>query len=205
MKQVNEIMKPKDDIYSKERTESREVFRNRYLTNLSPVMICATIFQLVVGLILLALSLLAVISGARLLIYFISGFDLLNFKIGNDPPSAGEVIGALVIILVFGLASAGYLGAVRRRLFSRLYVLAGKPLATVAGHPRFNHFEEFSGFKIGERYFDLQDDCWLTEADLEKLRQIEADLDKLGRAGGEMRVWYVSSTGVLVRAEWQPA
>jgi len=185
------------DIYSKGKAEFREVFRNLYVTSLSPRVLWATVFQTIIGLVFLALLLLTGISCALLLLYFISGLDPLNFKSAYEPPSTDDIFQALFLDLFFLTASVFYLGAVKRRFFSRLYVLAGRSLASVEGPPNFNvvDFERFLGFKVGGRYFNLQDDCWLTEADLEKLQQ----------AGGVMRVWYVPSTGVLVNAEWRPA
>ena len=194
---MKDIFYGRSDIYSKGKAEFREVFRNLYVTSLSPRVLRATIFQTIIGLVFLALFLLSLISCALLLLYFVSGLDLLDFKSAYEPLTSDDIFEALFLDLFFLTASVLYLGAVKRRLFSRLYVLAGRPLVSVEGPPDFNvvDFDRFLGFKVGERYFNLQDDCWLTEADLEKLQQ----------AGGVMRVWYVPSTGVLVHAEWRPS
>lgn len=194
---MKDIFYGRHDIYSKGKAEWRDVFRNLYVTSLSPRVLWTTVFQTIIGLVFLALLLFTGISCALLLLYFISGLDLLDFKSAYEPPSADDIFEALFVSLFFWLVSALYLGAVKRRLFSRLYVLAGRPLASAEGAPDFDvvDFDRFLGFKVGGRYFNFQDDCWLTEADLEKLQQ----------AGGVMRVWYVPSTGILVRAEWRPA
>ena len=186
-------MTTRDDIYSKDKAEFREVFRNRYVTSLSPGVIWGTILQTVIGLFGLASCVWFVL----LLVYVITGLNLLNFKSVDEPQSAVDIIWGLFFSLCGGIGGALYLGHVKRRLFSRLYVLSGRPLASVVGPPYIYGMDsdDSLGLEVGRRDFDLENDCRLTKV----------DLGKLERAGGEMRVWYVPSTGVLVHAEWRPS
>ena len=203
--------------------EFREVFRNVYLTGFSMRVLLVTIFQVIIGLVLSAVLLCFVVFYALVLLFVIFGFDLyppLDIKsmIKDLPTSTGGIIEGILGTLV-GLALFAYLGPhtlirFKRRLAARLYVLAGRPLASVEGHPTFEPSSEsgYNGIEIGEFYFDFED-CLLDVKG--------GDLEEWERAGGVMRMWYIPRemrsgknprTGRLVkyncipvRAEWRPA
>lgn len=176
--------------------EFREIFRNLYVTSSSLRVLRTTILQLIVGLIFLALLLAHVGVYALWLLYLISGLDPFQIITADDPLAIDRMLAGLFLQLFFFYVSGVNLGKVRRRLLSRLYVFAGRPLASVTGPPDFNFVEESCwSIKVEDRYFRLEDDCWLTDIELEKLQATR----------GEMRIWYVPSTGILVWAEWRPS
>jgi len=189
------MMTLRDSTFTQRQPEFREGFRNHYMTSLSPGVLLTTAFHLIVGFIFLVLLLSNVGLYALWLLYLISGLDTFQAISPDDPPSTEGMIGKLFLILLFLLGSAVYLGAVKRRLFSRLYMLAGRPLVSVEGRPEFDFGESCCwGIKVAGRYFKLDKDCWL----------IGIGLEEIQAAGGELRIWYVPSTNVLVRAEWRP-
>jgi hypothetical protein len=170
-----------------------------------------------------------VFSGVLLLIaaycalralYMVAGIDLFDFRSepAGETPSLSGFLGGLVAFVVW-LCFFAYLGPhslirFTRRMYCRLYVLTGRPLASVEGRPRFDPSSEsgYIGLEIGDFYFKF-DDCWL-DADDEALA-------KLDRPDGTLRVWYVPTrprtwtkpaTGkpvnhdsTLVRADWRAA
>ena len=183
-----------DNISARYQPEFREIFRNQYVTSLSLRTLLATIFHLLVGFIFFFLFIVSVAFYPLWLLHFFFGLNPFHIINTDDPPDLGDLIIGPLFILFFAVGSARYWGAVKQRLISRLYVLAGRPLASVSGKPDFNFGESSCyGIKVEERYFDFEKDCCPTEIDLEKLEA----------AGGEMRVWYVPATGILVWAEWR--
>lgn len=185
-----------DYISARYQSEFREIFRNRYVMNLSLRTLLATIFHLMVGFVFFVLFVASIAFYPLWLLHFFFGFDPFHLISADGPPDAGDLVLGPLFILFFAVGCTRYWGAVKQRLISRLYVLANRPLAVVVGKPDFNFGESYCyGIKVEERYFDFEKDCRLTKVDLEKLQA----------AGGEMRVWYVHSTGILVWAEWRPS
>jgi hypothetical protein len=192
MKYVNVTYLPS----TPDRSGFREIFRNRYVTSLSFQTLLRTVFRCFLGLTVFALFLACITYFSLLLFYLVFGMDPLQILTEEPPPSVGDLFGGLLVMLFLGASSGRLLGAVKHRLSSYLYVLARQPLASVEGRATFNFGESTCyGIEVGGRYFDLDKDCWLTEIDLEKLEQ----------KGGEMRIWYVPTSGILVSAEWRPA
>lgn len=195
----------------------REVFRNKYVTGFSVGAWLWMIGGLVVGVVFSAGLLLIAVYCALRALYMVLGIDLLDFKAeaAADPPSVGGFLGGLAAFIVW-LCFFLYLGPhslirFQRRLYSRWYVLSGRPLASLEGRPRFDPSSEsgYIGLEIGDFYFKF-DDCWL-DADDETLAKLD------GR--GVLRAWYVTTgtrtwtnptTGkqvnydcTLVRGEWR--
>lgn len=200
-------------------SEFREVFHNCYVTGFSISALLSMGFCLIFGVIFSAVLLFFICYIALALLYIVFGLNPLNIKdeIPIERPSIGSIIEGIIAFLVW-LAFFAYLGPhslirFKRRLSSRLYVLAGRPLASVEGKPTFEPDSEcgFNGIEIREFYFDFED-C--------QLNIDYKDLEKLQRAGGVMRAWYIPSgmrewnnpnTGktvkyncLLVYAEWRP-
>jgi hypothetical protein len=202
--------------------EFREVFCNGYVTGFSVRAFVWTAFNVIFGLIFSIVLLLFVGFFVLQTLYVIFGLDLypaldIRSTIPNEHPSIWAIIGGILVfivgILVLGTFALHNLYVVKRRLFDRLYLLAGRPLASVEGKPNFEPDSEsgYTGVEVGELYFKF-DDCWLV---LEV-----ADIEELDRASGSMRIWYIpagmrswtnSRTGklikyncTLVRAEWRP-
>jgi hypothetical protein len=193
---INSAMAFQDYNSARYKSEFREIFSNRYVTSLSLGTLLATIFHLMVGFIFFLLFVASIAFYPLWLLHFFSGLDPFHIINADDPPDLGDLVIGPFFILFFAVGGARYWGAVKQRLISRLYVLAGRPLASVVGKPDFNFAESSCyGIRVEERYFDFEKDCWPTKIDLEKLEA----------AGGEMRVWYVPSTGILVWAEWRPS
>ena len=202
-------------------TEFREVFRNLYVTGFSTSLLLRTIFQITIGLIISAVLMCFILFYALVLLYVVFGLDLyppLDIKsmIKDLPSSKGGIIES-IIGTILGLGLFAYFGPhnlirFKRRLSARLYILAGRPLASVEGKPTFDPDSEsgYNGIEVGEFYFDLNTDFWLDR---------DVDLGKLDEAGGEMRIWHIPTglrnyknprTGktvkhncILVRAEWR--
>jgi hypothetical protein len=210
------------DPFAQRKPEFREVFRKLYVTGFSIRVLLWTIFQVIFGLLFSAWLLVCLGVVAPGLIYIIFGLDLyppLDIKsmTAHVRPSIGGIIEAIVATIVT-LAFWAYLGPhnlirFKRRLSARLYVMAGRPLASVEGEPTLDSGSEITmGVEVGEFYFSFED-CWLKFVD-------GGDLDKLDRAGGAMRIWYiptdvrtyksartgevVKDTCILVWAEWRP-
>jgi len=210
------------DLSTQRQPEFREVFHNLYVTGFSPLVLLGAIFQVMIGLAFSAALLFYLVLVALGLVYSIFGLDLyppLDVKsMPNDLPTSIWGIIEGIIATIVGGAFFAYLGPhnlirVKRRLLARLYVMAGRPLASVEGKPIFDPSSEsgYIGIEIREFYFDWTD-CTLNVKD--------GDLEKLERAGGVMRIWYLPRemrswvnprTGrlvkyncILVRAEWRP-
>ena len=157
-----------------------------------------------------------------MLLYVIFGINLyppLDIKsMIKDLPSSTRGMIEGIIATLLGLGLFAYIGPhnlirFKRRLSARLYILSGRPLASVEGKQTFDPDSEcgYNGIEVGEYYFDLNTDFWLDR---------DIDLGKLDNASGEMCIWYIptglrdyknSRTGkvvkhncVLVRAEWRP-
>lgn len=210
------------DLSTQRQPEFREVFCNLYVTGFSMRVLLGTIVQAIIGLVFSAVLLVYFGFIALMLLYVILGLDLyppLDVKsmIADVPTSIGGLIEGIIGTIV-GLALFAYFGPhnlirVKRRFSARLYVLAGRPLALVEGPPTFDPSSEsgYNGIEIGEFYFDWTD-CMLDVKD--------GDLEKLERADGLMRIWYIPRemrawnnprTGKLVKyncilvwAEWRP-
>src|SRR4030095_10963924 len=202
-------------------TEFREVFRNRYITGFSIGPIVWTFFNLFFGLIFSVIFLLFIGFIALQAFYVIFGLDLyppLDIKstIEEAHPTLGGILAGIITFVIGSLVLATFvlhnLYVVKRRLLDRLYLHAGRPLGLIEGKPIFEPDSEsgYSGIEVGEFYFGF-DDCWLDVDD--------EDLEKLERAGGAMRIWFIPTgmrcwnlprTGklvkyncTLVRAEWR--
>jgi hypothetical protein len=210
-----------NDLFTQRDAEFREVFHNCYVTgsSIGPLVwtACNVIFGLIFSLILLLFVAFFVIAEC----YIIFGVDLypafdIKSAIADVDRSLGGVIGELIIFIIGVVVLATFalhnLNVVRLRLVDRLYLLSGGRLESVEGRAIFEPDSEsgYNGIEIGELYFGF-DHCWLDV-------RVE-DLEKLDRAGGTMRIWYIHtrlrswiqpSTGktikyncTLVRAEWR--
>lgn len=200
-------------------SEFREVFRNGYVMGFAPRALLGTIFCLIFGLLFSAFLLYLIVYLILSVAYIGFGVDLFDIKetLTDWKPSLKSIIEAVIAGVVW-LALFAYLGPqnlirVKRRLASRFYVMAGRPLAVIEGRATFDPSSEsgYNGIEVGEFYFDLDTDCWLIK---------EEELETLERAGGVMRIWYIPKdvrswinpkTGrlvkynvLLVRAEWRP-
>lgn len=202
--------------------EFREVFRNLYVTGFSIRVLLGTIVRLIVGLVFSGAILAYLVLLSLVLLYAIFGLDLyppLDVKSmkAELPTSISGIIEGIIGTFV-GLGLFAYLGPhtlirFKRRLAARLYVMAGRPLASVEGKPIFDPSSEsgYNGIEIGEFYFDWTD-CYLSMKD--------GCLEDLEQAGGRMRIWYIPTemrswnnprtdkmvkyNCILVRAEWRP-
>jgi hypothetical protein len=208
------------DISTARNAEFREVFRNRYVAGFSLGACASMVAGLIFGLVFSAVLLYLTAYFVVVVLSVIFGLDLFGIesKPAGEATSTGSVIGFIVAVLGC-LGFFAYLGPhslirFKRRLASRLYVMSGRPLSCVEGKPVFEPDSEsgYLGIEIGAFYFNFED-CWLDVED--------EDLDKLRRAGGAMRIWYIPTrmrewidpatgklvkyNGILVRAEWRPS
>jgi hypothetical protein len=200
--------------------EFREVFRNCYVTGFSMRALVWTVCNVIFGLIFSVILLLYVSFFVLALSYVLFGLDLyppldMPNTIAGAHPSLGGLIRDIVIYIIGLLVLVTFalhnLHVVKQRLLDRLYLCAGQPLASVEGKPIFEPDSEsgYNGIEGGEFYFAF-DNCWL---DVDS-----KELEKLARADGSMRIWYIP-TGIrswnprtgktvqynctLVRAEWR--
>lgn len=174
------------------------------------------------GLIFTAILLLFVGWFALEFSYAVLGLDLvpsleIKATVADVKPTLWSVIGGLIIfgigVLILGTFALHNFYVVKRRISDRLYLSAGRPVASIEGTPSFEPDSEcgYTGIQVEELYFKF-DDCWLNVN--------YPDFEKLERAGGAMRIWFIPTemrswhqprTGKLIKynctlvsADWRP-
>lgn len=171
---------------------SNEIYRNRYVTG-SLLRSFALTFFLTIGVLMFPTSVGFGIALAMVIVFLGSDW--------SKSPETSQLAFALIASAILGLVAVGMLfhgirslikicGNFLRIAYSRHCVFSGQSLASVEGQPRFTGLDEGETmeYHVGNRTFTI-DDC------------SPAGREKLLNNYNQVRVWYVSSTDILVKVE----